>query len=378
VADAPDPRRVLTLARADRAAAQSALATLSTDAQVAIVCETPLARRAEILELLPAPEQVVPKLPEAELCFTLKAVGLGDAGWILAHATGEQLQACVDLDAWRGESLDLRTLDDWLAALADASEDKWIEVCESIDPELLVRFVQERAEVVLKPSEQDWSPPDGAMTLEGQFFLVPRGDADDVETLMELLRILFQRDYWRYFQLLQGAQHELPTEIEEWARRWRSGRLEDLGFPPREEALAIYARPRDEDRRLLEPGARLDVQEFHLPVWMPRLPMTRGARHAVFRAAAQLDDAERHSFLYAFLALANQVAVAGRMPLGDADSIPGAIEKAATLASAGLEALAREHGVEPSEVLRRARLTGLFRIGASLDPFAKPPVASDA
>ena len=75
--------RVLSLASRDRAAAEALLAGLSLDAQVAAVCDAPLANRALVLSLTPAPEAVTPKLPEAELCFLVKAVGLTDAVWIL-------------------------------------------------------------------------------------------------------------------------------------------------------------------------------------------------------------------------------------------------------------------------------------------------------
>src|SRR5690606_41125012 len=91
------------------------------------------------------------------------------------------------------------------------------------------------------------------------------------------------------------------------------------------------------------------------------------------RAAAELDDDARRRFFYAFVALANKVAVADRLPLGDADSLPRAIDKAARVASAGLEVLAERHGLPLAEVLRRAPLVRLFRIGARLDPARTAP-----
>ena len=80
--------------------------------------------------------------------------------------------------------------------------------------------------------------------------------------------------------------------------------------------------------------------EWHLPVFMPELPAVADSKLSLFRAAAVLDDEARRAFAYAFLALANQVAVADKLPLGDAESIPTAIEKAAQVASRGLDALA--------------------------------------
>ena len=68
-----EARNVLALARKDRRAATEALASLSLPAQVAVVCEAPVRDRSLLLELSPNPESLIPLLPEAEFCFTLKA-----------------------------------------------------------------------------------------------------------------------------------------------------------------------------------------------------------------------------------------------------------------------------------------------------------------
>jgi Family of unknown function (DUF6178) len=128
--------------------------------------------------------------------------------------------------------------------------------------------------------------------------------------------------------------------------------------------------------RFLDPDARralpddaepLAVKEWAMPVWLPQLPDTGGAGERIFRAIAQLDESERRAIFYAFVALANRIAVADRMPLGDAESTPAAIAKAARFASDGLAFLANEHGLGDVEVLRRASIEHLFRVGANLD-----------
>jgi hypothetical protein len=167
--------------------------------------------------------------------------------------------------------------------------------------------------------------------------------------------------------MMQGTIWELDTETRVWAERWRTGRLEDLGFPPREDAvLALYAHLPPEELAALPADARaLEVDAWRLPVWQPELPVAADARHAVFRAAAELGAEDRGAFFYALLSLANAVAVADRMPLGEAESTPAAIERAAQLASAGLEHLADVHGLPATEILRRIPLLRLYRIGAN-------------
>jgi hypothetical protein len=371
-------RRVLELARRDRAAATRALEALPLERQVELVCETPVAMRAALLDLLPEPEAVIPALPEAELCFTAKALGLADAGSILEHASDEQIVACLDLDAWRESLPDRAALDAWLQALGEAGPETLARAARALDPELLVLGLKSRVEVWLKPNDDDWVPPAGAHTLEGQFWFRALRDGDDLEEVETLLRSLFDGDYWLYFRLLQGVIWELEKETEEWARRWRAGRLQDLGFPEWDEAMRIYGYVRPSMRAEIPPGERvLDVEAWRLPIWLPRLPVEVDARFSLFRAFEKLTDEERRSAFYAFVALANKVAVADRLPLGDAESIPASIEKAASVASRGLELVAAENGLDPSDVVRRVSLERLFRVGASLDRAAQPPVASE-
>jgi hypothetical protein len=362
-----DPHGILSLARSDRSAAQRALAALGTEDQVALVCEAPVARRAELLELVSAPERVIPALPEAELVFTVKAVGLADAGWILSHASDEQIQACVDLDAWSVELPDRARLAEWFAALAEGGDETLLRAARAIDPELLMLWLSGLAEVVMKAGDDPgWQPPSGGHTIDGVFFLVARRSDDELQLALRLLALLFEDDYWFYFRLLQSVSWESSADNEEFALRWRNGRLQDLGFPTREEALAIYASPRPEE--LEAPGeAPPASREWHLPVWIPDLPGAADSEHSLFRAAAQLEGEARRSLFYAFVALANQVAVADRLPLGDAESLPQAIEKAARVASLGLDWLAQRHAAAPADLLRRTPLARLFRLGFRLD-----------
>lgn len=376
--DRPAPhaaRRILDLARTDRDAARRALAEQSLDAQVELVCETPVARRAALLELLAEPELVIPLLPEAELCFTVKAVGLESASWLLEHATADQLVACVDLDAWEDALPNRRSLDGWIGALQEAGEEPLLRGLRALDPELLTLYLKERVEVSLKTNDDGWQAPIGADTLDGQFFFRALADGDDVAGIVALLRTLFENDYWSYFRLLQSVIWELEPEVEEWALRWRAGRLEDLGFPPWDEAMSIYRYLPPDQLGALPPDAAplAPASRWQLPVWMPRLPASAQEGVLLFRTIAALEEEERRTAFHALVALANKIAVADRLPLSDSESTPRAIAKAARFASAGLELLASEQRLDPVEILRRAPLDRLFCVGANLDPAAAKP-----
>lgn len=366
----PDPGRILDIAHRDRVAATRALAELSLERQVAVVCEAPIARRAELLTLVPFPEKVVPQIPEAEFCFTIKAIGLSDAPWLLEYATPEQIAACVDLDGWTGLSPDRETLDAWIDALADTSDESFLRSVRALDPEVTVLYLRNRILAVQKPDEKEgWDPPQGAQTLDGQFYFTALAADDDLAAVIRMLSVLFEHDYWTYFRMMQSVIWELDTSNEEWARRWRTGRLEDMGFPPWEEAMNIYRFIAVDERAAIPEGIRpLDVGEWRLPLWIPSLPAEADSRHLIFRTIPLLEDSERRSAFYAFVAIANKVAVADQMKLSDAEFTPRAIDKAAHFISAGLEHIATAHRIEAVDVIRRVPMERLFRVGANLDP----------
>lgn len=373
----PEARRLLQLAREDRRAAEKLLDALPPERQAALLLDTSLPIRRQLIELLPNPEAVIPLLPEAELCYTLRTIGLEDASWLLALATDEQLVACFDLDAWRGLRLDHGRLDTWFAALAEADDETLARAAQAIDTELLVLYLRQHVDVFMKPSPQDdpdWSPPDDSQTLEGQFYFVARKTNDDVAPLLRLLHSLFQADYWLYFRAIQGVREELAPEMEEWALRWRTARLEDLGFPTWDSAMRIYGFLRPEKLAVLpkEPPV-LDLESFGLPAWTSVLPEARAGERALFRAIRELPPDERGGVFHALISLANRIAVADRMELGDPDSLPRALEKATRFASDGLELIAREASLSLHEGLRRVPLERLFRVGVNLDRDAALP-----
>ena len=372
----PQVRQILQLAHDDLAAAREAMAALDIEAQTALVCEAPVSRRTELIDLAPEPERLIPALPPAELCFTAKALGLHDAGWLMEHATTEQIAVCLDLDTWQDFVPDRAKLDEWLKAFADSGEETLLRSTRALDLELLVLLMKSRIGVLLKPNEDGWEPPAQARTLDGQFYFFALQEKDDLAEVESLLRTLFQNDYWVYFRLLQGVIWELVSETEESALRWRTGRLQDLGFPTWEESMRIYGFIRPEALRQLPEGERYrEVGEWPLPIWMPNLPVQTSAEQSIFRAIAELPEEERRPHLYAFLALANRIAVAERMPLGDAETIPRAIERAAEVTSRGLDYLSRENATDPPKVLRRVTFEHLFRVGHNLieSESGKPP-----
>lgn len=363
-----DLSELLTLARRDPRRAAQRLGRQSHAFQVDVLCQIPPVDRPKLLEELPEPERVIPMLPEGELCFTLKATGIHDSAWIVEYANDEQVTACVDLDAWSDFDLDPEKLHRWFRCFAEAGDETILRIADALDLEVCVWWLQDRLFVVQRTVQAaEFEPPEGATTLDGAYYLVAKRDRDDLATPLRLLTLLYEARHDAYERLLLSAMIELPTENTEWALRWRSGRLADLGFPPHQETLGLYSplRPGEIERAVEAPHK---TEAWRAPVWVPPLPEAADDTPAIFRAAAELGDEDRQAFLFALLALANAVAVADRLPLGDHESVPSAMEKAAESAGRGMMELSRRLERAPTEILKRHPLPFLFRVGHALDP----------
>ncbi len=367
---APKTRELIRLAQNEAKAARVALAQLTTEEQVAVVCETPLAMRMRILSLIETPEDLVPLIPEAELCFTCKTAGIESASWLIALASPQQVVACVDLDAWSGLMPDVGKLDGWLNAIVEAGEDTIHTAATSLDPEMLAIYLRAHADVEIKPSgDEDWQPPEGGQTLEGQFYVIGRKKNDDLSSLMRMLQVLFQKDYWLYFRLMHSVREEALSEIQEWALRWRTGRLEDLGFPTWDRAMRIYGMLRPSQLAELPESVHfIETEGWDLPVWITDLPGDVDARDRLLMAIGELDEQERSQFFFAFIALANQIAVADQRDLGDAETLPETLQKAIRVCRLGLEHIAQKNNLDDPTTLRRVSPERLFRVGVNLAP----------
>ena len=141
-------------------------------------------------------------------------------------------------------------------------------------------------------------------------------------------------------------------------------RLEDLGVEDDRIYIDQGLTGRNRDR----PGLKEALAAARAAAETQREALDAERRKVARRLKTQLDEFERRSALYAFVALANKVAVADRTELSDAESTPIAIDKAADFASVGLEFLSTELGLDAVDVLRRVPLQRLFSVGANLEP----------
>ena len=331
---------------------------MSVQAQAQACRELGPGVRSEFLMLLDHPEQVVPLLPDAEVCFTIRAGGMSEASWLLELATTEQLRACFDLDCWRGEELDPKRLQAWIEALIEAGRETLLRAIREVDLELWVLALRALTEVAVLGKED--VPPDGWLTVDGVVYFGAHGDAEFAR-VRELAQTTFSDAQSHYWLLVYGALFETPSECEEYALRWREARLNDLGFPNRDQAMQVYRPLQAKEAQVWELvdacGAMVPASEF--PERLQGSLLGETLAHLAPQRAADI--------LGYVLGVANAIAVADRLPLSDVESVPKALDKAVRGIEGGLRELARVRAQPLHDVLDRTRPQDLFRIGATLD-----------
>jgi hypothetical protein len=171
------------------------------------------------------------------------------------------------------------------------------------------------------------------------------------------LDIVFRRDRQLYQALLEGVKNEVESELEEEAHSFRTGRLADLGFPSREEAIFIYARidpatfvPAREEKRL-QPGG---VETVPAPLRDDTL---------LARALRRLGSAELFLELNYLI---NSALVAEETSFADDEAMQAVMERVSGYLIIALEFLGGSDEEPAAALLEREALKRLFQLGHSI------------
>jgi len=302
---------------------------------------------------------LVPALAPLEAYFIVKELGVGDAVPILLHATSEQLQAFVDLDCWAEGRPDAVELDAWLAPFAAEGPDELAHVFNALDEEQQILFLGDSLDVYdLRAEEDPETEPDKPRltTPDGFFVIVPKVDQDSREVdLFMLIRSLYRASLEQAFRLLMAVKWEGGADTEERALHFRTGRLQDLGFPEPADAARLFTPPPKKRRRPDRPRPRADE-----PSTLPALyaaPLREGS--LLSRALFCIVDAEETTRLERELIMLINTAVVG---YGES---PRHVEHVAEIAARvrdslclGLEALLRDVADEPVDLGSDAAVKG--------------------
>ncbi|HIJ90649.1 MAG: DUF6178 family protein [Desulfobulbaceae bacterium] len=230
-----------------------------------------LTRRGERLLAAADLADEVAALEPLEAYYIIRELGMDQALPILRELNHEQLQACLDLDCWNRYDFTLESLAEWLAPFASIDAETLAQTFLSLDYVLQLLFLTQTVTVYdpdtdqIPPEDEERETTARAMTPDGFYLLeLKKPDLALKVHPFALLDAMYQYDPTATHRLLSEVRVDLPTQIEEEALRFRSGRMEDLGFANPLEAIALFSKPPSR-QPLPRPQEPLDSAATRLP-----------------------------------------------------------------------------------------------------------------
>lgn len=297
---------------------------------------------------------LVRSLPAEDVYSTIIDVGLADSTEIVQLATPEQFVTFVDLAAWQRDRIDPLEVLHWLRAARGDDEVDFVHKVQSLDIELL-ELLYKKLTVIHDLEETPDIDTEGVTmeTPDGRYLVEFKVEGVDEAALRRLTFDLMAHNPFELSRFLEAIRWEAVTELEETAYQFRRARLEDLGFPPLEEAQKVFA--------WVDPGKVT-------PRGAPGAGLAQPGQRADFVAAAfrGLDPVERQNLEGEVRYLVNCALVAEAAEPGDPDAVKRLSEYARDLLDLGLEHYTGGDASAATEVVRETTLRALFQCGFSL------------
>jgi hypothetical protein len=162
---------------------------------------------------------------------------------LLALAHPHQIRTMIDLDCWIKDSLQSVRVLEWLDELYRSGDDVLLRTLQTLDLELLLAAFRQHIRVhAALPHEEEEEPIAFDEVFANELYRVEFVGQNPLlhDRIRRLLQFLQLTALDFYHNLMQEIMWGQDTELEEGAYRWKSGRLQDEGFPDYYEALETY------------------------------------------------------------------------------------------------------------------------------------------
>ena len=212
--------------------------------KMAHVRNMPAKRRIALIEVDPDGKRLSRALPAQELYWMLKETGEADALVLVEFSSPEQCAFFLDMELWKNRSLSQAKAVKWLGYLLETGEARLAEQLPDLDFELLLLICMR--EITVGGGIGDMTPDDERTadwdhSFDNLYFITFR-NPKHARLIGTFLDCVYRLDHQLYSRLMEEVKCEAESEVEELAYHFRAGRLADLGFPERDEAIALYAR----------------------------------------------------------------------------------------------------------------------------------------
>lgn len=297
---------------------------------------------------------LVRSLPAEDVYSTIIDVGLADSTEIVQLATPDQFRTFIDLAAWQRDRMDPLEVLHWLRAARGDDDEDFLKKVQVMDIEVLELLYKRLAIIHDLEENPDVNTEGVTMEMpEGKYLLEFRIDGVDEAALRRLTFDLTTQNPFELGRFFEAVRWEAVTELEEAAYQFRRARLEDLGFPPLDEALKVFAWVDPE-----KVGAKQSTNSA--------LAASQGHVDYVSAAFRGLDSVERQNLEGEVRYLVNCVLVADGAEPGDPLAIKRLSEQTRDYLDLGLEHYTCGNVELATEVVRETTLRALFQCGFSL------------
>jgi hypothetical protein len=296
---------------------------------------------------------LVRSLAAEEVYATIIDVGLSDSTEVVQLATPEQFRTFIDLAAWVKDRMDPIEVLHWLRAARGDDEVDFIQKIQGLDIEVL-ELLFKRLVVVHDLEENPDVNPEGLTveTPDNKYLLEFTLDGVDESALRRLVQDLMANNPFELSRFIEAVRWEQSTELEETAFQFRQARLEDLGFPPLDESVKVFA--------------WLDPDKVPVVTAKSGALAPAGRVDYVGAAFAGLGPVERQNLEGEVRYLVNCVLVAEGAEPGDPPALRRTSEQTRDWLDLGLEHLTSGVPENAPEVVRERPLRFIFQVGFSL------------
>jgi hypothetical protein len=333
----------------------------------------PARQKRDLILSAPEAERLVQSFAPETLFYTLKEIGVADAGDLLSLAVPEQIRWLFDLDCWDKDRPNLARMREWIEAISEAGRIRMAEGLMGLDLELVSLLLRQyiRVHRLADPQDSPDAPSDRFVQFD-EHYLIEFIRHDPIHAhILEFLEETFERDYNYFTGLMDEIYWGVEAELEEQAYQFRSARLADRGFPDYFDAQSVFAylNPQHfhEIRAQYPPPIRDSLDDIEvLPPEMA--PAPADLENSLFNAALTAGFAAQgmRQLRSEMAMVSNQVLVARSVDFGDLDAVRVAVEMIRNYMNLGLEHLAGGDLKAAIEHLRDTHLQQLFRLGVSL------------
>jgi hypothetical protein len=336
---------------------------------------SPTTVKQRIEQLLTAPDSaaLVQALSPVEYTVLLKAAPDMRA-MLLQLGHPEQIRTVLDLDCWHKDTLQSPRVLEWLEALQHSGEDICVQTLQALDSEMLSVVLHRHIRVnAALPSEEEEDPGPYDEVLSNELYRVTFIDPDSPlnERVAEFLRLLRLTDLDMYYSLMQGTMWAEESDLEEWAYRWRTGRLQDEGIPDYYEALEAYhvveVEPLDAlpPVPLEPPGVPASAEESGL---VPSYAWSLTPSGSLLAQALQgnFTPATLERLCWEMVSLCNKAVVLDQVDFADTTAVRASLECVHAYVNIGLEYLSNQVPRQLVPLLTERSLLSICQVGFSL------------